>query len=87
VRGRRPLFPTKLIRQPEVELTELRGIAQPGDRIYIFVPYKNLVVVSAAGEERPYLTPALTTGQRKGAATNPVTDEVKGIGFVWLLVQ
>jgi hypothetical protein len=75
IRGRRPLLPTKRVSQPAVDLSDIMKLAQPGDRVYVFVPYKNLTVVSANGKQSPYPVPALTP------------EEKNGIDFNWTLVQ
>ncbi|TGD82484.1 hypothetical protein [Hymenobacter wooponensis] len=75
IRGRRPLLPTKRVSQSSVDLSDMMKLAQPGDRVYVFVPYKNLMVVSADGKRTPYPVPALTPEQENG------------IGFNWPVVQ
>ena len=75
VRGRRPLLPPLRVNQPEVDLSAWMKEAQPGDRIFVFVPYKSLVVVTPDGKQQPY-------------AQSEWQDPTKpGIGFNWLLVQ
>ncbi|WP_310393487.1 hypothetical protein [Hymenobacter sp.] len=85
LRGRRPLLPTKLVRRPEADLTDLMGIAQPGDRIRVFVLYKNLAVVSADGKLSLY--PAPKVDDKNELNANLLTDEARGVGFNWVLLQ
>ena len=75
MRDGRPLTPTKLVRQPTGNLSEMGRYVQPGDRIHVFVPYEKLRMVAADGQQTPYPRP-------KGVA-----DEAKGISFDWLLVK
>lgn len=85
LRGGRPLLPSKSVRQPRVDLRALLRIAQPGDRIYVFIPYQNLSVVLPDGSQRPYLPPQLTK-PKPGQIIDLRTDPSKGIGFSWLLL-
>jgi hypothetical protein len=75
VRGRRPILPTKRVSQSEVDLSDMMKVVRPGDRVFVFVPFKNLTVVSADGKHTPY----------------PMTDlnatDQNGVGFNWLIVQ
>ena len=87
LRGRRPVLSTLLVHRPEIDLKYLTGIAQPGDRIHVFVSYKNLFVVAADGRLRPYLRPELSPGQQTGVGNALLTDEARGISFNWRLVQ
>lgn len=74
VRNRRPLLPQLHTSQPAVDLSTWISQAQPGDRVYVFVPYKNLRIVGADGQARPYPLP--TDGGNK-----------VGVGFNWVLTQ
>jgi hypothetical protein len=87
LRGPRPLLPTKTVRQPEISLTALLTIAQPGDRLRVFIPYQNLVVVSADGQQHPYPLPALRPDEQRGISANLLTDAAKGVSFNWVLTQ
>jgi hypothetical protein len=73
MRNKRPVLPTLLANQPLVSVKDIISVSQPGDRIYIFIPYKDLAVVSADGKLQPY--------------RQPQTAEAKGISFTWLLTQ
>ena len=84
VRHGRPVMPAMRVNQPQVNLTAWLKVSEPGDRIYIFIPYANLVVISADGKQRPYPQPRPT--QPKAAKLDLSTDEAKGISFVWPLV-
>ncbi|OON67125.1 hypothetical protein [Hymenobacter sp. CRA2] len=74
VRGRRPLVPSIHANGPDVDLSAWMKLVQPGDRIYVFVPYKSLVVVAADGTPQPFPQPKLEA------------DSQNGIGFNWALV-
>lgn len=87
MRGRRPALPTLLVYRPEVDLKDLTRSVQPGDRIHVFVSYKNLFVVAADGKLHPYPRPELSPGQQTGVGNALLTDGAKGISFNWLLVQ
>jgi hypothetical protein len=84
-RGGRPLLPTRSVRQPRVDLRALMSVAQPGDHIYVFIPYQNLSVVAADGSQQPYLPPGLTKPP-PGQIIDLRTDESRGISFSWLLL-
>ena len=83
MRGRRPLTLTKLVHQPVEDLTWMSMYLQPGDRIYVFISYKNLVAVSADGKQRPYPQPV----QPQPAQPDLRTDAAKGVSFSWLLLK
>jgi hypothetical protein len=85
LRGRRPVTMTMLVHRPQVDLSDFAPNAQPGDRIHVFVWYKNLYVVAANGALRPYPHPALSEEQQRGMNANLVMDEAKGIWFNWVL--
>ncbi|HEX8506505.1 MAG TPA: hypothetical protein VF630_14155 [Hymenobacter sp.] len=87
MRGKRPVFPTKLVRRPEVDLTDLMASAQAGDHIYFFNHYKDLATGAADGTLTLYPEPNMSRDQQKGIGPNMLTDDAKGIGFNWLLVQ
>ena len=68
-----------------MSLAPWRGNYQPGDHIYVFIPYQKLIVVSPDGTKQPYLT-----AKRKKLVGEPLdirTDESKGLTFKWLLLQ
>ncbi|TGE08448.1 hypothetical protein [Hymenobacter fodinae] len=75
IRGRRPLLPTKRVSQTAVDLSDMMPLAKPGDRVYVFVPYKNLTVVAPDGKRTPYPVPELAPKQENG------------IYFSWTLMQ
>lgn len=75
VRGRRPILPTKHVSQAEVDLSDMMKVVRPGDRVFVFVPFKSLTVVSADGKRTPY-----------PVADLKASDE-NGVGFNWLIVQ
>lgn len=77
VRGRRPLVPTRVVNQPEVDLAEFMSHGQPGDRLYVEVPFKDLQVVGADGKPQPYPVPA----------PKPDGTVETGVGFNWLISQ
>lgn len=83
VRNGRPLLPTLLVKQPQADLRGFLRHAQPGDHVYVFIPYKNLRVVAADGTLLPFLPPA----KAKSRQLDVATDGAKGIGFNWLLLQ
>ena len=85
LRGRRPLMMTKLVHGPEIDLGDFARTARPGDRIYVFVLYKNLYTVAANGTVHPYPRPELSEEQQRGITANLLTDEARGIGFKWVL--
>jgi len=87
LRGRRPVLPTLLVHQGEADLTALISIAQPGDRIHVFVWYKNLFRVATDGTLRPYRRLSPDANEPKGIDAALVTDEAKGVGFNWPLTQ
>jgi hypothetical protein len=73
LRGRRPVSVTNLVQTAEVDLTALAPLAQPGDRIYVFVLYENLYSVGAKGEGRTVAlssTVAPPTKRPPGQATD-----------------
>ena len=85
LRGRRPVTMTKSVHGPQVDLGDFALAARPGDRIHIFILYKNLYVVAANGTLHPYPHPALSEEQQRGITANLITDEARGIWFNWLL--
>jgi hypothetical protein len=85
MRGQRPLTPTMNVRQPEANLKYFMSVAQPGDRLYVFVSYENLMVVSANGEKSPYSRPMLNPNKQSGLDLR--TDAGKGISLNWQIVQ
>ena len=87
LRGRRPALPTLLVHQGEADLTVLTSNARPGDRIHVFVWYKNLFRVATDGTLRPYRSPSPDANEPSGIDAALVTDEAKGIGFNWQLTQ
>lgn len=87
MRGRRPVLATLLVHQGDADLTALARTAQPGDRIHVFVWYKNLFLVANDGTLRPYQRRSPEAPEPKGIDAALVTDEAKGIGFNWLLTQ
>jgi hypothetical protein len=82
VRDKRPLLPTLRTEQPQVDLRAFMQASQPGDRIFIEIPYANLVVVAADGKQQPYRHPGRP--QPKGT---PPADELGGLVFSWLITQ
>ena len=87
LRGRRPALPTLLVHRGEADLRALTRIVQPGDRIHVFVWYKNLFRVATDGTLRPYRSPLPDANEPKGIEAALVTDEAKGISFDWQLTQ
>jgi len=85
VRGGRPLMPTILVRQPQVDMRPWMNTYQPGDHINVFIAYENLIVVSADGQQRPYVKPLPKLS--KFPHFDLRTDDSKGISFTWRLVQ
>ncbi|MBO2007822.1 hypothetical protein [Hymenobacter negativus] len=83
LRGTRPLTPTRTVRRPQVDLTAWLPEARPGDRLYVFVPYKNLLVLAANGSTTPYPLPE--TNPSKSRGLDLATDDVKGISFTWVV--
>lgn len=83
VRRGRPVLPAMRVRQPQADLRAFMGAYQPGDHIFVFVPYQSLFVVAADGSQQPYPRPKRTSP--KPGQFDISTDEAKGIGFNWLL--
>ena len=63
----------------------LLPVAQPGDRLYFFVPYKNLLVVAPDGSTTPYPLPETAPQKNRGLDLTP--DAATGISFTWLVQQ
>lgn len=87
IRGRMPLLPPRRVRPPEVDLSDWKGIVRSGDRINIFIPYSQLVVVSVDGKQRPFIRSRANTAQQKETGTNQTLYEADGIRFVWQLIR
>lgn len=85
VRRGRPVMPSLRVSQPQVDLRTWLRVYQPGDRIYIFIPYNSLVVVAADGKQQPY--PAPQRARPKRGQLDLDTEEAKGINFTWLLIK
>lgn len=83
VRDKRPLLPTLSAKQPQVDLRALVQASQPGDRLFIEIPYANLVVVAADGKQQPYRRP----GRPQPGGTPPAADESGSLTFNWLITQ
>lgn len=83
-RGPRPYLPTKTVHQADINMLDFARTYQPGDRLYIFIPYRSLVVVAADGSKSPYLPPVRPT---KSTGVDLSTDQQNGIGFSWLLLK
>jgi|GEM_PF-3835086 len=82
IRRGRPVLATLLVEQPQLDLRPFQSVAQPGDHLYVFIPYQNLRVVAADGTARPYVKPKPASTQ-----IDLTTDESRGISFKWLLTQ
>ncbi|WBA42421.1 hypothetical protein [Hymenobacter canadensis] len=82
VRAGRPVLPIMLVPQSRLDLRPLQRIAQPGDHLFVFIPYENLLVVAADGSQRPYAKPTPKPGR-----LDLTPDDAKGISFKWLIVQ
>ncbi|MFD1468384.1 hypothetical protein ACFQ48_09115 [Hymenobacter caeli] len=85
VRRGRPVLPTRRTTQPQVDLRALAKACQPGDHLYIFIPYASLAVVAADGQQRPYRQ--LRRPQPGRSSIDLSTEESKGISFNWLLTK
>lgn len=83
IRERRPLLPTLRVSQTAVDLSDMMPLAKPGDRVYVFVPYKSLTVVAPDGKRTPYPEPDVAPKQENGADFS----WVGGMGFSWIVVQ
>ena len=83
-RGPRPMMPTRTMRPSAINMLDFARTYDTGDRLYVFVPYRNLVVVAADGTKHPYPPPAPKT---TNAGIDLSTDQQKGIGFNWLLIR
>ena len=70
LRGTRPLLPTRLARRPQVDPTAWLPEARPGDRLHVFVPYKNLRLVTPDGHTTPYPLPETNLKQPLDLATD-----------------
>jgi hypothetical protein len=75
---------TKLVHVAQVDLADFEPIAQPGDRIYVFILYENLYVVGVTGKRQPYIRPVPSLS---GITAPLLKEEARGIGFTWLLTQ
>ena len=84
MRNGRPLLPTLLVKQPQADLRGFLRHAQPGDRIYVFIPYKNLRVVLPDGTQQPFLLPV--PAKPKPRQLDLETEAAKGISFCWILL-
>ncbi|GAA3929145.1 hypothetical protein [Hymenobacter algoricola] len=84
IRNGRPVLPTLLISQPWADLSVFTSSCRPCDHLYVLIPFQNLIVVDAAGNQRPYGKPKAKTGAEKLDIT---TDEFKGVVFKWLLTR
>ncbi|WP_157547513.1 hypothetical protein [Hymenobacter sp. DG25A] len=84
VRGGRPLLPTLLVKQPQADLRGFMPHSRSGDYVYVFIPYKNLRVVSADGTLQPYLPPASAKSESRQRDVTP--DAAQGIVFKWILL-
>lgn len=84
MRGPRPYLPTKTVRQADINMLDFARTYQPGDRLYIFIPFRSLVVVAADGSKAPYRPLARPP---KPPGVDLSTDQQNGIGFSWLLLK
>lgn len=82
MRSGRPVFQTMVVQQPDINMLEFARVYQPGDRLYIFVPFQNLIAVAADGTKSRYRLPP-----PKSKSVDLETDEQKGIYFSWLLLR
>ena len=85
VRRGRPVLPTRRATRPQVDLRALTAVAQPGDHLYIFIPYASLTILAADGQQRPYQQPQRPQPRHPSVDLSP--DESKGISFNWLLTK
>jgi hypothetical protein len=81
IRAGRPVLPIMLVSQSRLDLRPLQRVAQPGDHLFVFIPYENLLVVAADGSQRPYAKPAPKPGKLDLAPS-----DAKGISFKWLII-
>ena len=58
MRGSRPLLATRTVRKADINMLDFARTYQPGDRLYIFIPFRSLVVVAVDGSKAPYRPPA-----------------------------
>jgi hypothetical protein len=82
VHAGRPVLPTMMVSQSRIDLRPFQRIAQPGDHLFVFIPYKNLRVVAADGSQAPYANPIPKPGKLDIA-----TDQARGVSFKWLVVK
>lgn len=86
MRGTRPLLPTFLLNRPDADLSGLLRAAQPGDRIHVFIFYKDLLLKTATGEQIPYAS-LIEQVKSSHGQVDLRTDEAQGISFTWHLVR
>ncbi|MCC2547790.1 hypothetical protein LJY25_15165 [Hymenobacter sp. BT175] len=73
MRGPLPLTPTRIMTDSTGDVTWMGQHTKPGDRLYVFIPYDQLMMVAADGKRTPYPVPAGEAG--------------KGISFDWVLLK
>jgi hypothetical protein len=81
VRAGRPVLPIMLVSQSHLDLRALQRVARPGDHLFVFIPYENMLVVAADGSQRPYAKPTPKPDRPKLAP-----NDAKGVSFKWLIV-
>ncbi|WP_324678379.1 hypothetical protein [Hymenobacter sp. GOD-10R] len=85
VRRGRPVIPSMIVNQPDVNLVPWTKYCQPGDHITFFISYHDIAVVAADGSLQPYSLPK--RGEIKGEKFDIRTDQAKGISFTWPLLK
>ncbi|WP_460615468.1 hypothetical protein [Hymenobacter seoulensis] len=79
VRRGRPVLPSKLVSQPQLDLSAWQRAYEPGDQLTIFIPYQDLAVVAPDGTLQRYATaPKPSSGH-----IDLRTDNAKGLSFTW----
>ncbi|MBC6699201.1 hypothetical protein [Hymenobacter sp. BT190] len=82
IRAGRPVLPIMLVSQSRLDLRPFQQVAQPGDHLFVFIPYKNLLVVAADGSQSSYAKPTPKPGKPDLAP-----NDAKGISFKWLIIR
>ncbi|OUJ72314.1 hypothetical protein BXP70_18825 [Hymenobacter crusticola] len=85
VRRGRPVIPSSIVNQSNVNLAQWMKYCQPGDRITLFISYHDIAIVKANGSLQPYAQPK--PEDLKGQKFDIRTEQAKGISFTWPLLK
>lgn len=87
MRRKRPVLPIMILNQPDADLSGLLSAAQPGDRIHVFILYKDLLLKTTSGKQVPYAS--LIQGIKPSYSQYDLgtIDGAQGISFTWPLLR